>query len=123
MAIENGHYLTLEKNDSGLLLTLTEAGKEYLDDHFDSETRKFSRSDECLFADLMEDYFASSWEHIRPEDIGALTSADIISDDVVRDEEGNIDHIGTVYAYMDYQIKSHIEELYHGRECRFQAFE
>lgn len=122
MAIENGHYLILEKNDSGLLLTLTEAGKKYLDDYFDSENNKFSKSEEHLFLDLMEDFIASSWEHIRPEDIGALTSADIISDDVSRDEKGNIDHIGTVYAYMDYQIKSHVEELYHGRECRFQAF-
>ena len=48
---------------------------------------------------------------IRPEEIGALTPAPILADDVQRDEQGKFTKVGKVYWYPDYQVRDEIEEL------------
>ena len=60
---------------------------------------------------LLGDYFQRQWCEIRPEEIGALTSAVIISDEAYRDPEGLLLSVGRVYWNPNYQIEDEIEEL------------
>ncbi len=46
----------------------------------------------------------TSYVQVQPEEVGALTSAPIISDGA------------NIYGYMDYQIKNFLEELVEGKE-------
>lgn len=46
----------------------------------------------------------NGFDLVLPEEIGALTSAPIVS------------YNGEIYAYMDYQVKSFLEEMAEGRE-------
>jgi hypothetical protein len=47
-------------------------------------------------AEVLEHYLANGWEWLQPEEIGALTAAPILSDDVVRDDEGQVVKTGKV---------------------------
>lgn len=60
---------------------------------------------------LLEDHLCSGWEMVPPEDIGALTAAPILSDDIVRDDEGRVAEAGRVYWYPDYAVRDEIEEI------------
>jgi hypothetical protein len=61
---------------------------------------------------MMEYHLCNGWDSVRPEEIGALTSCPfILSDDVERDERGELVTAGTVYWYEQYQIDSPVEEL------------
>jgi hypothetical protein len=62
-------------------------------------------------AEVLEYYLANGWEWLRPEEIGALTSAPILSDDVERDDEGTVVKTGKVYWYPQYQVADPIEQL------------
>ena len=48
---------------------------------------------------------------VPPEDIGALTAAPILSDEIVRDDDGRLTAAGRVYWYPDYAVRDEIEEL------------
>lgn len=52
---------------------------------------------------MLEGYLTNGWEIVNPEDIGALTSGEIISDPN-----------GNVYWHERYQIEDAAEELYKG---------
>jgi hypothetical protein len=52
--------------------------------------------------------FLVNYEQVAPEDVGALTSAPIISDGE------------NIYGYMDYQIKNFLEELTAGKTIFWQ---
>lgn len=60
---------------------------------------------------LLEDHLCNGWEMVPPEEIGALTSAPILSDEIERDEEGRIVTAGRVYWFPEYQVCDEIEEL------------
>ena len=59
--------------------------------------------------EVMEDFFTSGWEEVRPEDIGVLTSGEIFSDPN-----------GNVYWHERYQIEDMVEELMNGNEVFMQ---
>jgi hypothetical protein len=59
--------------------------------------------------ELMEDFFTNGWERVNPEDIGALTSGEIMSD-----QDGN------VYWHERYQIEDMVEELMNGNKVNLQ---
>jgi hypothetical protein len=48
---------------------------------------------------------------VPPEDIGALTAAPILSDEIVRDDNGRVVEAGRVYWYPDYAVRDEIEGL------------
>jgi hypothetical protein len=64
----------------------------------------------ALFA-LLEDHLCNGWEMLPPEDLGALTAAPILSDEIVRDEQGRLVEAGRVYWYPDYAVRDEIEEI------------
>lgn len=63
-------------------------------------------SPESLLWDALEHNLANGWSRVLPEQIGALTDAPIISDEVEYDDHGDVVSVGKIYAYMAYQITS-----------------
>ena len=77
---------------------------------------------EIFIADLLEtaNYIGNGWEELQPEDIGALTEAPIIAEDVSRNEDTNeIENIGSIWWFPDYMIKDWIEILYNNGKVEF----
>lgn len=92
-----GRYLTLKPEGNGLVVTLTEEGREELAD------RKVE-PDFATFFNLFEDFAGNGWSTPSAEELGALTSCEII---IAWDDE--------VYWHERYQIEDAIEELLNGR--------
>ena len=111
-------YVTLTKTDRALRLTLTPEGREELQARVDA--RQSIDTDSALY-DVLEDHLANGWDWIRPEEIGALTSAPILSDECSRDEDGLLTDVGTVYWFERYQIESPVAELFKAGHVEFIA--
>ena len=106
---EHGFYVDLQKSENGdLQICSTENGQA----HFATilEERDSHGIHAALCA-LLEDHLCNGWEMVPPEDIGALTAAPILSDEILRNDEGRIVEAGRVYWYPDYAVRDEIEEL------------
>ena len=104
-----GFYADLRKTEEGHLeIVLNESGRE----EFETiEEMRIAHGIDAALETLLEDHLGNGWEIMPPEDIGALTSAPILSDKVERDDEGEITGVGQVYWYPEYQVCDEIEEL------------
>lgn len=96
--------------DGNLEMSANQMDKDFIRDmksEFDTEiARESVFISEILNGDPMGN--GISYEQVSPEEIGALTSAPIISD-------------GTnVYGYMDYQILNFLDELAKGNTVTWQ---
>lgn len=82
-------------------------------DHLERDdiARLISEFDSPLTAEsfFIAEFLDGEFEQVAPEEVGALTSAPLISDGE------------TVYGYMDYQVHSLLEELRDGKTVRWQA--
>ena len=106
---DHGFYVDLEKTtDGNLRIVLTENGKVEFGTIVEERDRFGIHAALCT---LLEDHLCTGWEMVPPEDIGALTAAPILSDDVLRDEEGIAVEVGRVYWYPDYAVRDEIEEI------------
>ncbi len=65
--------------------------------------------------ELLEDFLCNGWGIISPEDIGALTDAPIITNEIDRDDDGHIIHLGDTWWFPNYQIENEIELLLNGK--------
>lgn len=99
-------YLDLEKTTTGnLKMTLTDEGKEFLENCGDEELN-------VDIFDVLEHQLCNGWDRIRPEEIRALTSCDlIITDDITRDDDDKILELGTIYWHPNYMVEDPIEVL------------
>jgi len=108
-AIERGAYIDLQKTSNGKLkISLTDEGRRALDE-FEQIRDKFGI--DTAIRELLEEHLGSGWEEILPEEIGALTSAMLIADDVERDDDGRIIRIGRVYWNPYYAVTDEVQEL------------
>lgn len=106
---EHGFYVDLRKTQDGNLeILLNRNGRR----EFTTirEERDAFGIHAALCA-LLEDHPCNGWNMVPPEDIGALTAAPILSDDISRDDQGQVVEVGRVYWYPDYQVRDEIEEL------------
>jgi hypothetical protein len=116
---EPGFYVDLEKtNDGNLRILLNRNGQRHFATIRDEKDAFGIHAALCA---LLEDHLSSGWEMIPPEDIGALTAAPILSDEIVRDEDGRVIQAGRVYWYSDYQVLDEIEELRTNLSLVFQG--
>lgn len=118
--------LNITKKNGGILLTLTPEGKEFLEENRDTSPEgcsDWSKGTDYIYFDLLEEECSNGWEVVNPEDIAALTDAIILSDEVERNDNGDIVKVGRVYWYPDYQIRAEIDDLYETGECFLQATE
>lgn len=67
------------------------------------------------FWDVIEYQTCNGWEGVDPAEVGALTGAEIISREAVRDDTGKLVSVGRVYAFMDYQIVDPVAALASGQ--------
>jgi len=111
----HGAYVVLEETPEGnLKMSLTEDGRREAE-----EVR--GRPEEDALADLLEDHFGAGWEWVAPEEIGALTSAMILTNDAVRDEQGELVRLDRVYWDPQYQVRSTVEGLIDDGEVVWQG--
>jgi hypothetical protein len=61
--------------------------------------------------EVLEHDLCNGWEEIQPEEVGALTSGMLLSNDVERDDSGNLVTIGNVFWDSRYAVKDAREEL------------
>ena len=113
-------YIEIVKSKEGITLKLTPEGREELQSCQRSDGG-WSKGTDYILADLLEDHLANGWEMVPPEDIGALTSAPILSDEVERDDFGKITKVGRVYWFPDYAVTCELEELLEKGEVFFPA--
>jgi hypothetical protein len=106
---EHGQYVDLKRTDDGNLeIVLSEEGRR---DFAEIEQIREDLGSDAALAELLEDHLGNGWEILLPEEIGALTSAPILSHEVARDQEGKVEDVGIVYWYPEYQVRDEIEEL------------
>lgn len=96
-----------EKRPNCLRITLTDAGREEIHDTF-----LLTMAEDAALAGLFEHQLCNGWQFIAPEEIGALTAAPILSDDVQRDDDGKVTAVGAVYWHDNYQVESAVREMY-----------
>ena len=107
--IEHGTYVDLQKASKGTLkISLTDDGRHALGRF---EQIRDQHGIDAAIRGLLEGHLCSGWEEILPEEIGALTSAMLLSDDVQRDDDGRITRIGRIYFNPSYQVMDEIREL------------
>lgn len=106
--IENGLYTDLRVNEAGLTITLTDAGREeprYL--HEQQRRPEY----EVLSVLLLDHIDCGDWNFLHPDDIGALTDAPLLSNEVERDDNYEITNVGRIFWHERYQIESAVEAL------------
>jgi len=106
MKRHNGSYVDLcETDDGNLDIVLTDEGREEIAEigpeigDTEGELR------------LLEYHLCNGWEIISPEEIGALTSATILTCEAERDDDGNLTRLGRVYWDDQYAVRSTVETL------------
>jgi hypothetical protein len=118
---DHGFYVDLRKMDNGnLQIALTKSGRANFSAIREERDRSGIHAALCA---LFEDHLCNGWEIVSPEDIGALTAAPILSDEIVRDEDGRVIETGSVYWYPDYAVHDEIEELRRNLVLVFQGVE
>lgn len=110
--IEERGYLRLEKHANGNLAM--RILPEFL-----AQAREDAEGSPVQVLDwLLEPLLINGWQWIRPEQIGALTSAPLISDEVWFGDDGELEfeNGARVYGFMDYQISDPAACLLNGKE-------
>ncbi len=120
-AYQHGRLVNLEETDDGnLRIILNTAGEKWFD--MIRETRDRLGIDATLRV-ILDDFFKRNWQEVRPEEIGALTSAIIITTEAVRDQAGKLVRLGRVYWNPQYQVEDEIETLDTRGEVLFRGSE
>lgn len=71
---------------------------------------------ECRdLCEALEHPLCNGWEWIAPEEVAALTSGEIITDDAERDDDGNLLAVGRVYWNSYYAVHDTLADLRAGR--------
>ena len=103
----SGKYTEFEKQANGnLRIVLLPAARADVEEIASQEMDADSR-----LAETIEWQLSNGWSLLRPEDIGALTEAPILSEEVDYDDQGNVDRVGTVYWYPQYDVFDPIGQL------------
>jgi hypothetical protein len=107
--IERGTYCDLVKlSDGKMKISLTDQGCRALDA---LERIRDQFGINAALREVLNDHIYNGWDEVYPEEIGALTSAMFLSDDVERDDSGRVIRIGRVYWNPCYAVSDEIQEL------------
>jgi hypothetical protein len=106
---DSGYYVDLRQTDDGaLLIALNENGRKHFDD---IEAERVMHGIHAALCALLEDHLGNGWEIVPPEDLGALTAAPILSNEIVRDDDQTIVEAKRVWWFPDYAVRDEIVEL------------
>ena len=103
-----GKYTEFEKQANGNMRIVLLKGAR--DDVQEIASREDIDADSRL-AETIEWQLANGWSLVRPEDVGALTEAPIISEEIDDDDQGNVLKVGTVYWYPEYDVRDPVAQL------------
>jgi hypothetical protein len=109
------------KRPGALALVLTDAGRAAADEIRDVRTR---HGIDAALHELCEFQLCNGWEVLHEQDLaalGALTGCNfIVSEDVERDDYGNLLRVGSVFWNPDYAVEDEIETLFSKGEMVFK---
>ena len=71
--------------------------------------------------DAFDHATSNGWQWIEPEDIGALTCGEIISDEVEYDDNGTMISVGRVFWNSEYAVQSTLELLQKGEAVEWEG--
>lgn len=86
-----------------------------LDDQLDRE----ELAEATDFLDVIEHQLCNGWAIIPPEEIGAMTSGLLLSEDTEYYDSGRVKSFGHVYWHKMYETVNELEELKAGRSVTF----
>lgn len=102
-----GKYTEFEKQaDGNLRIVLLPEARDEVEEIASQELDADSK-----LAEAIEWQLANGWSFLRPEDVGALTDAPILSEEVDTDEQGEVRSVGIVYWYPQYQVHDPVAQL------------
>src|SRR5260221_678367 len=102
-----GKYTEFDKQANGnLRIKLLEEARADVQEMASKELDADSK-----LAQVIEWQLANGWSFVRPEDVGALTDAPIITEDIDTDDQGNVRNVGTVYWYPQYDVRDPVTQL------------
>jgi len=101
-------YVNFVKLPNSLRIEIVPENCQDLEDEFNNNP---GWDGDIRMSVAFERELCNGWSWIKPEEIGALTSAPILTDDVVFDDEGVVLEIGAVYYYNEYMTHDPIQEL------------
>lgn len=117
--LDYGEYVDLKVDDDGdLHILLVSGGRGQIW----KRGLLFIPEEEAIH-ELLEDHLCNGWESVRPEEVGALTSATLLAYDVERDDKGELTFAGSVYWDQNYQVRSTIRTLYEEGEIVWKGVE
>lgn len=101
--------MNLEKTDNGdLWIVLNSNGRRVFEE---IEGIRDRLGIDATIRILLRDFLRRLWDEIKPEEIGALTAALIISDASTRDRDGKLIEVGRVYWNPRYHVDDEIAGL------------
>ena len=119
--IYHGFLVNLDTTEDGNLnILLNTNGQRVL---AEIERMRDRLGSEAALLVILSDHLKRRWTQIRPEEIGALTAATILSDEARRDSAGVLKSVGRVYWHSQYQVEDPIEELSKKGSVRFEGAE
>jgi hypothetical protein len=107
------------KKNGSLVIKLLPEGREFLKGKQDAENWK--KGTNPIFLELIEYQLSNGWDLILPEDICALTSSLILSDEAEYNNTGELVKIGRVYWFPDYAVVCELEVLLEKGEITFKG--
>ncbi len=111
-----GKYTEFEKLPNGnLRIVLLEDQRASVEEIAASEISADSK-----LAQVIEWQLGNGWSFVRPEDIGALTEAPILTEEIDTDDQGNVLSVGTVYWYPQYDVSDPVAKLLENGYVDFQ---
>jgi hypothetical protein len=122
-------YVVFDTTDKGLLISLSDEGRDELGallverEHAHSRGARYVRGTTDIFFDLIEHQLGNGWDALCAEDIGALTDNPyLLADTAERDDHGTLVSVGTVYAYDAYAIDDPVMVLAETGSVFFTAY-
>lgn len=111
------NYVEAKKTPEGnlRLVLLPEAREDALELHRREVSRDMSTSE--AEAEVLESLIGNGFHYVEARDVGALTDAPMIADEIDEDLKPIVG--SSVYAFMDYQVRSIVGDLVEKGEAFF----
>jgi hypothetical protein len=95
-----GKYTEFEKQANGnIRIALLPEARDDVQEIASKELTADSK-----LAQVIEWQLSNGWSMVQPEDVGALTDAPILTEEIDTDTQGNVLKVGTVYWYPQYDV-------------------
>ena len=101
-----GKYTEFDKHANGMRIVLLTEAREYVQTIAAADLDADSK-----LGEVIEWQLGNGWSWVRPEDIGALTDAPILSDDIEYDDQGDVVSVGAVYWYPHYDVSDPVARV------------